>query len=219
MMAQDDLSGSRIRDRVLTGVDLAATFVLAAEAALAGVAADMDLFGILVLAYAGSVGGGVIRDLLLGEHPPAAFRDWRYAGLAILATFLLLLASVFWGPVGSLTPPLAVDLFEAIGLALAGVAGARKCMDYGLNGSGVAVIATANGCGGGIVRDLLINRMPHVLQQDFVATPVLAGAILMVLLVRSAKLPQNVAGLASGLLIYAMRAGALLSHWHLPHLR
>ena len=74
---RERLFDDRIRDRVLTSVDLAATFVLASECAVAAVRADLDLFGILVLAFVGATGGGVLRDLILGEHPPAAFRDWR----------------------------------------------------------------------------------------------------------------------------------------------
>ena len=77
----------------------------------------------LVLAFVGSTGGGVIRDLLLGEHPPAALRDWRYAALAVAATGVVIAASLALGRVGDWSPPLAVDIFEAIGLALAVVAG------------------------------------------------------------------------------------------------
>src|SRR3954468_11039780 len=98
------LPGGRIRDRALTAVDLTATFVLAIECALTGVQANFDLFGILVLAFVGSVGGGVIRDLLLGEHPPAPFRDWRYAALALAATVTVVAAYIAFGSVGNFTP-------------------------------------------------------------------------------------------------------------------
>ncbi|WP_298669274.1 TRIC cation channel family protein [uncultured Sphingomonas sp.] len=207
----------RIRDRVLTTVDLAATFVLAAACALTGVQADFDLFGILVLAFVGSVGGGVIRDLLLGEHPPAPFRDWRYAALAVAATAGVVAASVS-GRIGDFTPPLAIDVFEAIGLALAATAGARKSIDYQLNSASVIVIATVNGCGGGIIRDMLSARVPHVLHQDFYATAALAGAALMVVLMRRFDVRKDVAGTIAGITIFALRTAALLGGWRLPHL-
>lgn len=210
---------TRIRDRVLEVVDLAATFVLATECALKGVQADLDLFGILVLSFVGSVGGGVIRDLLLGEHPPAAFRDWRYAALALAATTGVVTASLLLGPVGAVTPPLAIDVFEAVGLALAAVAGARKCLDYGLNGAAVIVIATVNGCGGGILRDVLTAQVPSVLHEDFYATATLAGATLLVLLVRRFGVRQDVAGTVAAVAIFALRTAALLGEWRLPHLR
>jgi uncharacterized membrane protein YeiH len=218
-MTVGESAGNRIRDRVLESVDLAATFVLAAECALAGVQADLDLFGILVLAFVGSVGGAVIRDLLLGEHPPAPFRDWRYAALAVAATSVVIAASTALGHVGDFTPPLAIDIFEAVGLALAAIAGARKSIDYKLNSAAVVVIATVNGCGGGMLRDVLTAQVPSVLHEDFYATAAVAGAVLLVLLVRRFGLRQDVAEPIAGIAIFALRTAALLGEWRLPHLR
>ncbi|MEP9358049.1 TRIC cation channel family protein [Sphingomonas sp. KR3-1] len=218
-MRLDDLATSRIRDRVLDGVDLAATFILAAECALTAVHADFDLFGILVLSFVGSVGGAVIRDLLLGEHPPAPFRDWRYAALALAATSGVIVASVLTGGIGTYTPPVAVDIFEGIGLALAAVAGARKSLDYRLNGASVVIIATVNGCGGGILRDVLIARVPAVLHEDFYATVAVAGATLFLVLVRRFAVRPDLAGAVAGIAIFALRTAALLGEWRLPHLR
>lgn len=217
-MKLDDTAASRIRDRVLDIVDLAATFVLAVECALTAVQADFDLFGILVLAFVGSVGGAVLRDLLLGEHPPAPFRDWRYAALALAATCLVVLASLVLGEVGSFTPPLLVDVFEGGGLALAAVAGTRKCLDYRLNSASVVIIATVNGCGGGMLRDVLVARVPKVLHEDFYATAAIAGAALIVILVRRFQLRQDLAGAVGAVVIFALRAAALLGAWRLPHL-
>lgn len=212
-------TGGRIRDTMLTTVDLAATFVLACECALVGVQADFDVFGILVLAFVGSVGGGVIRDLLLGEHPPAPFRDWRYAALALAATASVVAAWLLLGRVGDFTPPLAVDVFEGVGLSLAAVAGARKSIDYQLNSASVVVIATVNGCGGGILRDVLSARVPRVLHEDFYATAALAGAAVMVVLMRRCNVRKDVAGAIGGCAIVALRTAALLGAWRLPHLR
>lgn len=213
------LFDDRIRDQVLTTVDLAATFVLAAECAVTAVGADFDLFGILVLAFVGSTGGGVLRDLILGEHPPAAFRDWRYAALALAATMVVVGFGLVSGHVADWTPPLALDVFEAVGLALAAVAGARKSLDYGHNAASVVIIATVNGCGGGILRDVLSARVPHVLHEDFYATAALAGGALMVVLVRRFGIGRGVAGMVAGVAIFGLRTAALLGEWRLPHLR
>ncbi|EJL35323.1 trimeric intracellular cation channel family protein [Novosphingobium sp. AP12] len=218
-MTLTDPAQTRIRDGALTAVDLAATFVLAAECALTGVQADFDLFGILVLAFVGSVGGAVIRDLLLGEHPPAPLRDWRYAALAVAATTVVIAASLAFGRVADFTPPIWIDVFEAVGLALAAVAGARKSLDYNLNGASVVVIATVNGCGGGILRDVLGARVPHVLHEDFYATAALAGAALMVVLMNRFGVRKDMAGTIAGVAIFALRTAALLGEWRLPHLR
>lgn len=209
----------RLHDRVLDVVDLAATFVLATECALLGVRLDFDVFGILVLAFIGSVGGGVLRDLLLGEHPPAALRNWRYAVLAVVATTGVVVASQILGPVGTYTPPIFIHVFEAVGLALAAVAGARKSLDYKVNAASVIIIATINGCGGGILRDVLSARVPHVLHEDFLATAALLGAVLMVALIRVFRVRAGVAAGIAGVAIFALRTGALLGDWGLPHLK
>ena len=218
-MTSTESATSRIRDKMLDGVDLAATFVLAVECAVTGVQADLDLFGILVLSFVGAVGGAVIRDLLLGEHPPAPFRDWRYAALAVTATVGVITASLIFGHVGDFTPPLAIDIFEAVGLALAAVAGARKSLDYKLNAAAVVVIATVNGCGGGMLRDVLTARVPSVLHEDFYATAAVAGAVLLVLLVKRFGIRQDAAEPIAGVVIFALRTAALIGEWRLPHLR
>ena len=208
-----------VRDRLLTAVDLTATFVFAIDCAVVAIRANLDLFGILVLAFVGSVGGGVMRDLLLGEHPPAAFRDWRYASLAAVATAGVIIVASLSGGLGAWTPPLSVNLIEAVGLALAAVAGAEKSMDYRLNAASIAIIAVVNGCGGGVLRDVLTAQVPRVLYTDFFATAALLGALLMVLLVRRFGVRQSVASAVAGLSILALRIVAVLGHWGLPHLK
>ena len=210
----------RIRDHVLTAVDLSATFVFATECALAGVRADLDLFGILVLAFVGAVGGGgVMRDLLLGEHPPAAFRDWRYAAVAVGATALVLVASIAAGRVGNWTPPVVLDVIEAAGLAFATVAGAQKAIDYALNGASVVIIAIVGSCGGGVLRDVLTARIPRVLHADFYATVALLGGLLMVVLIRRFGLGKAPGAAITAMFVFGLRSAALAGGWALPHLR
>ncbi len=209
----------RIRDRLLTSIDLAATLILAIEFALAGVRADLDLFGIGVLAFVGAVGGGVMRDLLLGEVPPAAFRDRRYPVIALIGAGAIVVASVVTGGVATWTPPRLLDIIEAAGLALAAVAGAQKALDYNLNGASVVVVAVVGGCGGGVLRDILTAQIPRILRADFYATAAVVGAIVMVVLVRRVGASKTLAALSTGLAVFALRTAAIFGDWALPHLR
>ena len=208
----------RLRDHLLTTIDLTATFVLAIECALAAVRADLDLFGILVLAFVGSTGGGVMRDLLLGEHPPAAFRDRRYPAIAVAAATVVIVAGLTYGRIGSWTPPTVLEIIEAAGLAFAAVAGAQKAIDYELNAASVVVIAIIGGCGGGVLRDLLTAQIPRVLRADFYATAALIGAMLMVVLVRRAGMSKVFSAVFTGLTVFALRSVAAVEGWALPHL-
>jgi uncharacterized membrane protein YeiH len=71
-------------DSLLIAFDLAGTLVFALEGAMRAIRGELDFLGLLVLAFVTAVGGGIIRDVLIGATPPAAIRDWRYAGIAIL---------------------------------------------------------------------------------------------------------------------------------------
>ena len=152
-------------------LDLAGTFVFALSGALVAVRGRLDLFGTLVLAGATGLGGGIVRDVLLGDVPPLALVDWWYlvaAALAGVATFL-------WHPAFARWENLILTL-DAAGLALFCVTGALKASDAGLGIVAAALVGMITGTGGGIARDVLANRVPVVLEGGWYATPALVGA-------------------------------------------
>jgi uncharacterized membrane protein YeiH len=156
---------------VPTGVDLAGTFVFAVSGALVAVRARLDLFGTLVLAGATGLGGGLVRDVLLGDVPPPGLVDWKFllsAALAGVATFL-------WHPVVARWENIILTL-DAAGLALFCVTGALKATNSGLDIVPAALLGMITAVGGGIARDVLANRVPVVLEGGWYATPALAGA-------------------------------------------
>src|ERR1700728_610099 len=70
------------RDQLLFSADIVGTLVFAIEGATAAVRGNLDLLGLMVLAFATALGGGIIRDVLIGDAPPASLRDWRYGAVA-----------------------------------------------------------------------------------------------------------------------------------------
>lgn len=100
-----------------------------------------------------------------------------------------------------------------MGLTLPDLAGAHKSIDRKLNGAGVAVTATFNGCGEGIIRDIPCARIPHVLHEDFCATAALARAILIVVFMKRFNVRIEMAGVIAGTLIFALRTAALPGTW------
>ena len=109
-------------------MDFGATFVFAISGATQGVRRRLDLFGVLVVAWAAAVAGGIARDLLIGAVPPAASADWRYLAVAVAAGLLGLFASTL---IARLKMP--VLLFDAAGLCLFAVTGTQKALAYGLD--------------------------------------------------------------------------------------
>ena len=191
-------------------LDLAGTFVFALAGATAGVRRQLDLFGVLVLAFAAACSGGIIRDTLIGATPPAAISDWRYLATSMLAGIL---AFRWHGTIERMANP--VRVFDAAGLALFAVAGAQKALAYELNAVMAALLGMVTGIGGGVVRDVLLAQVPTVLRSDLYAIAALAGATIVVLGDQFAVSPVFTA-IAGAALCFTLRVLAIQRGWHLP---
>lgn len=160
---------------LLLFLDIAGTFAFAVSGASAGVKRELDLFGVLLLAFAAAAAGGIARDVLIGAIPPAALSDWRYLATALVAGVI----TFWWHPiVDRLRNP--VQLFDAVGLSLFAVAGAQKALAYGLSPLMAALLGMLTGIGGGVVRDMLLAGVPSVLRSELYATAALLGAVVVV---------------------------------------
>lgn len=191
-------------------LDLVGTFVFALSGAVLGVRKRLDLFGVLVLSFAAATGGGVIRDLLIGAVPPAAIEDWRYAVVSFgagLFTFYRFPA------VTMLRSPVMV--FDAAGLALFAVAGSLKALEYDLDPLAAVLLGVLTGIGGGIARDILVARVPSVLQSELYAMAAAIGATVVVI-GDGLGLPVSVTAPLGGLSCFFIRLIAIRSGWRLP---
>src|SRR5690606_3051811 len=157
-------------------LELAGTFAFAISGATAARQRNLDLFGICALAYVVACGGGIIRDLCIGAIPPAGLSNWHYLVVAIIATGLTV---GFFSVVQRLNRP--VLLFDALGLSLFAVTGAQKALSYGHNGQVAVLLGIATAVGGGVVRDIMLNRVPVILQKEIYASAALIGAVIVVL--------------------------------------
>ena len=192
-------------------LDLAGIFVFALTGALVAVRKDLDVFGVLVLAGTTGLGGGFLRDVLIGAVPPAALADWRYLLVPVAAGAL----TFFFHPAVGRREPL-VNVLDAFGLALFCVTGALKALDYGLGPLPAALMGMLTGIGGGMARDLLASRVPAVFRGEIYATPALAGAGLAVALAEYAALPTLLVAAAGGGLCLAWRLLAIWRRWQAP---
>ncbi|HEX6043894.1 MAG TPA: trimeric intracellular cation channel family protein, partial [Pyrinomonadaceae bacterium] len=160
-------------------LDLLGTFVFALSGAVVGVKRRLDIFGVLVLSFAAATAGGIMRDVLIGSTPPAAIRDWRYMAASVLGGLLIFV----WFPRSQQSSRVRnfVLLFDAGGLALFAVTGTQKALGYGLNPLMAALLGMLTGVGGGILRDVLVAEIPHVLRSDLYAVAALAGAVTVII--------------------------------------
>ena len=198
--------------------ELLGTIAFAVSGAMEGVRHKMDLFGVALLGLVTAIGGGVLRDLVIGQIPPKVFRDSRCAVLAILvalAVFVILKLTQERKPraLAQLRERLYF-LSDTIGLAAFTVLGIESA-GAGRNTGLLLFVGMITGVGGGVLRDILAGSVPSILRKHIYAVASLAGALADVLLMHI--LPAEIAMLAGFGVVVLIRLAAAHYKWNLPH--
>ena len=161
---------------MLYTLDIFGTFVFAVSGAFRAVKYELDILGVLVLSVATGVGGGIIRDVMIGYTPPAALRDETYLLICCAGGLLVFLAPRKIAPRWDY-----VMLADALGLGVFAAIGAAKASLYGLGFVGIIIMAAMTATGGGVIRDVLVREIPAVLKNDFYAMAAMIGGACYVL--------------------------------------
>lgn len=192
-------------------IDLVGIAVFAISGALAAGRKSLDLLGVLVLATVTAVGGGTLRDLLLGRLPIFWLTDPSY----LLVILVSALATVAWAGRWRV-PETALQVADALGLALFSVAGAQIAMSRGLPVASCVLLGTVTGAAGGMVRDILSAEVPLVLRKgNLYASAAIAGTLLYAALER-AGVADPLPAFAGMALIAALRLVAIWRGLTLP---
>ena len=193
-------------------LDLFGTFAFAVSGAMLGVRCHLDLLGALVLATLTGVGGGIIRDALLGVTPPGAIHDETYL-LVCLAGGVLSMAyshavKRYWKH---------VMVADAIGLAVFTVIGASQAEQHGLGPFGIVIMATITATGGGAIRDLFVTHVPVIVRKDFYATAAILGGLCWWTMLEFSA-PEEAKIVVSLALTLGLRLWAMVNKIRLPRL-
>jgi uncharacterized membrane protein YeiH len=156
-------------------LDLVGVFAFALPGGLVAVKKRLDLFGVLVLAGAAALGGGVMRDVLIGHIPPVGLSDWRLLSSAIVAG---LVTFVYHPGVERISR--LVRVLDAAGLAVFAIGGSLTALGAGMGQLASVIVGLITAVGGGIVRDVLAGQVPEVLRREMYAVPALLGSIVIV---------------------------------------
>ena len=174
-------SGMTTEPVLLASLDLAGTFTYALNGGLIAIhATRLDIVGVITMAMISGLGGGMIRDIILGALPPATFSDWRYLAVAAaggLAAFALS------RPLTKLATVIAV--LDAAGLGLFAVTGASKSLGLGLATAPAIILGGITRVGGGTLRDALLGQVPSVFRRGLYAIPALLAADVTVAAIRT----------------------------------
>ncbi|MEL6265836.1 MAG: trimeric intracellular cation channel family protein [Pseudomonadota bacterium] len=192
-------------------LDFAAVFVFALTGGLVASRAQLDIVGFAFVATLTAVGGGTVRDVVLGRLPVFWVADPLYLGVAAAGGLVMFVSAHRM----ERRYPLLLWL-DAVALAIAVAAGVSAAQAAGASLAIIAVMGVATGCLGGLMRDVVCNEVPLVLRQgELYVTAALAGALAAALLA-ALDAPRAVVLVACATTTFALRAGSLALGWRLP---
>jgi len=204
-------------DLFLLILELVGTMAFAASGAITGLRKNMDIFGVCILGLTTAVGGGVIRDVILGSTPPATFQNPIYAAVALVTSLVLFLPQVRHLLMrDQALYDLVMLVMDTLGLGIFTVAGIRAA--YGSASRPtlflLVFVGVVTGVGGGILRDMMAGDTPYVFVKHVYASASLAGALVCGLLWgRAGEMPAMLAGAA---VVFIIRGLSAHFRWNLP---
>ena len=204
-------------DTVLLVLEIIGTAAFAVSGAFAGVRRDMDVFGVVILGLTTAVGGGVIRDLILGLTPPRTFQHPVYALLAIAVSVLVfLIARRGWTEKSSGLYARVMLVMDSLGLGAFTVSAIGTAVGTGEDYGAFLLIFTGvvTGVGGGVLRDVLAGETPYIFRKHVYASASLLGAALCVALMPLGETAALALGMAATVVIRLLAAAF---RWNLPH--
>ncbi len=191
-------------------LDYLGTLVFAISGALAAMNRRFDLFGVLILALVTAVGGGTLRDVMIGRTPVGWMRDPHYAYIILVAVFLALR---FHKRLAYFRR--TMFLFDAMGLGLFTIIGVELGLQAQLQPSLCVLMGTMSASFGGVLRDILSNQVPLVFHQEVYASlSILGGAVFLVL--QHTPIPSDLIYVSTSVLVIVLRILAVRKKWVLP---
>lgn len=177
-----------------------------------------DIFGVIFLAVTTALGGGVIRDILLGQLPPRMFVSYPYLLVALLAA-LAVFADAYVRRERYIRHKEKLDavnnIFDAVGLAVFTVSGMNVAMSVSDNALLILILGMATGVGGGMLRDVMTNTMPKVLRKRVYAVASLVGGLVYYVL-HILGVDDILSASAGMVIIFLLRVLATFYKWNLP---
>ncbi len=194
-------------------IDLLGTLVFAVSGALAASDKNMyrDIFGVSFTGFVTAVGGGSLRDMILGVRP-----GWVIDGNYLMIVTLGVLIAIFF-KYYILKFRRTFFLFDTMGIALYTVVGVQKSLEHGVSAPGAIILGLFSAVMGGVIRDTLINEVPLIFRKEIYATACLAGAALFIVL-KILKVDDNINAFSSVMLIFLIRILSVKYRWTLPQI-
>jgi len=211
-------------DKYIFIIEIIGTIAFASSGAMVGIKKQMDLLGVCVLGMTTAVGGGMIRDLILGVNPPVMFQNPTYALIAIVFSVLVFCGLYFFknkltqSRVQGVYDKLMM-IFDSLGLGLFTVVGVTTAINIGYETTGFLQIfvGVLTGVGGGVLRDIMAGNTPYIFVKHVYASASILGAVVCVLVERwFGELQAMLIGAA---VVFVIRILAAHFKWNLPSIK
>lgn len=194
----------------LITLDILATVAFAISGVLEALEKRMDSFGVFIIAFVAAVGGGTLRDVLIGETPVFWMKNLTVVYAIIVATVL---AIIFRNNLNHLRKSLF--LFDTIGIGLYTVIGLQKGLNADLSPIVCIALGTMSACFGGVIRDILCNEIPVIFRKEIYATACIAGGLLYFALSHF-QIPNQLVFIISIIMVILIRILAVVFKIRLP---
>lgn len=158
---------------IFSFITIGGTIAFAASGALAGIRKNLDIFGVGVIAFVTSVGGGTLRDILLGQFPVKWLLDTK---IVVLIVSIAVLTVIFKDKINKLDKTLV--FFDTLGLGFFTLKGIEVGVTSGLSWPACVILGTITACFGGVIRDIILNEIPTLFRKEIYATACIIGGLL-----------------------------------------
>ncbi|WP_055437524.1 trimeric intracellular cation channel family protein [Lacinutrix algicola] len=193
-------------------IDILGTLAFSISGVLIALNKRMDAFGVLIIAFVTAVGGGTLRDVLIGDTPVSWMKDMTFVYVVLISTIL---AVIFKSKIDYLRKSLF--LFDTIGIGLYTVVGIEKGINAGLHPIICIALGTMSACFGGVIRDILCNEIPVIFRKEVYATACILGGIVY-FIIKRLPIEGNLVFIIAGLVVIIIRILAVKFKLRLPNL-
>lgn len=201
-----------MKSEILHLIDIAGIVAFSISGAFAGMQKRLDLFGIFIIAFITAMGGGTLRDVLIGDLPVGWLKNTSYS----VVIFISALVAIFFNSIIRNYQKLLL-VFDSIGLGFFTLSGIQKGLDFGFQPGICIALGTFTACFGGVIRDVSINNIPLIFQKEIYATACIAGGLVYFLLLKL-SLPYIPADIICLVTVFAIRLLAVRYRLSLPAL-
>lgn len=211
-------------EKLYFGIEFCGVIIFAVSGVLTALEKKLDAFGAITLGLVTAVGGGIIRDMILGFLPPTAFRDPTFSITAIVVSIITFAVAYFAG--AEIKPHFdiysrIINVIDSVGLAFFTISGVNMASQCGFGGNLYlsVFVGVLTGVGGGVMRDVFAGKIPMIMYKRVYALAALIGAIVYQVITEHGLMHRIPAVICSAVLIIAIRMLATVFRWHLPKVK